>query len=538
MEEYSDEKYDRMLEGLFRRFPSFQNVGAGAYKPGLGHMLVFDQLAGHPHRKYRTIHVAGTNGKGSVSNMLTAVCAAAGMKAGLYTSPHILDFRERIRLVDGRSVLHEDRMIGRAEYISKEDVWEFVQQWGETFDHLDLSFFEITTMMAFRWFALQDVDVAIIETGLGGRLDSTNIITPELSVITNIGLDHCDMLGNTLAEIAFEKAGIIKPGIPVVVGESSPETDAVFERKVLYTNLSEPDFMGDRGRIMQLLTFADKTEPTLWQDRERILGNMDLQGKYQEKNLRTVLAACDVLSGKGVLPGNGTGFRDGLSVDDEVTESRNPEVARAADSNRNQCRTIRHDSQKIWKYKLEWAIEHTASIMDFHGRWEKLSDEPFVICDIGHNSHGLKYNFAQLEDMMKSGRFDRLTVIYGAMADKDVDEIMRMLPSCAEMVFVTAPGRRAMPAGEIMRKYLDAGGRQENAVCAEDMCSALEMAGALPGGLCGSEALGGTETVADGSRATVSGTGKARHLVYIGGSTYVVAEVVPMYNVLFKTVRV
>ena len=538
MEEYSDEKYDRMLEGLFRRFPSFQNVGAGAYKPGLGHMLVFDQLAGHPHRKYRTIHVAGTNGKGSVSNMLTAVCAAAGMKAGLYTSPHILDFRERIRLVDGRSVLHEDRMIGRAEYISKEDVWEFVQQWGETFDHLDLSFFEITTMMAFRWFALQEVDVAIIETGLGGRLDSTNIITPELSVITNIGLDHCDMLGNTLAEIAFEKAGIIKPGIPVVVGESSPETDAVFERKALYTNLSEPEFMGDRGRIMQLLTFADKTEPTLWQDRERILGNMDLQGKYQEKNLRTVLAACDVLSGKGVLPGNGTGFRDGLSVDDEVTESRNPEVARAADSNRDQCRTIRHDSQKIWKYKLKWAIEHTASIMDFHGRWEKLSDEPYVICDIGHNSHGLKYNFAQLEDMMKSGRFDRLTVIYGAMADKDVDEIMRMLPSCAEMVFVTAPGRRAMQAERIMRKYLDAGGRQENAVCAEDIRSALEMAGALPGGLCGREALGGTETVADGSRATVSGTGKARHLVYIGGSTYVVAEVVPMYNVLFKTVRV
>ena len=490
MEEYSDEKYDRMLEGLFRRFPSFQNVGAGAYKPGLGHMLVFDQLAGHPHRKYSTIHVAGTNGKGSVSNMLTAVCAAAGMKAGLYTSPHILDFRERIRLVDGRSVLHEDRMIGRAEYISKEDVWEFVQQWGETFDHLDLSFFEITTMMAFDWFARRNVDAAVIETGLGGRFDSTNIISPVLSIITNIGLDHCDMLGDTLGEIAFEKAGIIKPKVPAVVGESDPETDPVFERKVLYANLPEADFGGDRTRIMSLLTFADKVEPSLWNERERILERMDLQGEYQEKNLRTVLAALDVLGRVGVLPGLKNlppeSYGNNVEVRDKGTE----------------------DGRNIWAETAVSAIEHTAERMQFHGRWEKFSDSPYVICDIGHNSHGLKYNFAQLDKMMRTGRFDRLTIVYGAMADKDIDRIMALFPECAEAVFVTVPGKRAMPAGEIYQRFIRAGGNPEKAICCGNVREALEAAGAI------------ADADAD----------PARHLVYVGGSTYLVAEAVPLFR--------
>ena len=279
-----------MLEKLFVRFPSFQKVGGQAYKPGIDHMVFFDQLVGHPHRKYATVHIAGTNGKGSVSNMLASALAASGLRTGLYTSPHIHDFRERMRILDGRTGAE------RPEYITKEEVWDFIRKWHSTFDHLDLSFFEITTMMAFSWFAAREVDVAVIETGLGGRFDSTNVISPVLSIITNIGLDHCDMLGNTLPEIAFEKAGIIKPKTPVVVGESDPETDPVFERKVLYTNLPEPGYMGDRQKIMSLLTFADRTVPTLWPQKDILLKNMDLQGSYQPKNLRTVLAALDILA--------------------------------------------------------------------------------------------------------------------------------------------------------------------------------------------------------------------------------------------------
>ena len=246
---FSESAYQELIQSLFCRFPSFQKAGASAYKPGIANMEFADQLMGHPHRNYRIIHVAGTNGKGSVSNMLASVLSSSGMKVGLYTSPHILDFRERMRVVCDDSV----------SLIPEEDVWEFVQKWKDTFDHLDLSFFEITTLMALDWFSKVNVDVVVLETGLGGRLDSTNIVTPVLSVITNIGLDHCDMLGDTLPEIAFEKAGIIKPKVPVVVGESHPETDAVFERKVLYTNLPETGFMGNRNAIMSLLTLDRKS---------------------------------------------------------------------------------------------------------------------------------------------------------------------------------------------------------------------------------------------------------------------------------------
>ena len=349
---FSEKAYDEMIGRLFVRFPSFQKTGASAYKPGIANMEFIDQLMGHPHRNYKIIHVAGTNGKGSVSNMLASVLAAGGHKVGLYTSPHILDFRERMRVVSELNVRHlspqrEQQKNAECRLVSKEYVWKFVNQWQDTFDHLDMSFFEITTMLALNWFAHEQVDVVVLETGLGGRLDSTNIVNPVLSVITNIGLDHCDMLGETLPEIAFEKAGIIKPKVPVVVGESHPEIDAVFERKVLYTNISESEFMGNRNAIMSLLTFADKVEPSLWEKHERILGEMDLQGEYQRKNLRTVLAAMDVLGVEG-------------------------------------------------DYVME-ALIRTSARTGFRGRWEKLSDNPYVICDIGHNEHGLKYNLTYLK---------------------------------------------------------------------------------------------------------------------------------------------
>jgi len=435
--------YEDMISGLFQRFQSFQSAGKDAYKPGLDRMEFLDQMAGHPHKKYKTIHIAGTNGKGSVSNMLASVLASTGLRVGLYTSPHILDFRERMRILDGE---------GPVEMISREEVWDYVQKWNETFDNLGLSFFEITTSMAFDWFAARKVDIAVIECGLGGRMDSTNIITPELSVITNIGLDHCDILGETLPEIAFEKAGIIKPRIPVVIGEGGLEIDVVFERKVLYTNLPEPEFMGDRSRIMGLLKSAEKQTPSAWTRADEILAAMDLQGSYQRKNLRTVMTAFDAL---------------GIEMTDAVVS----------------------------------AIEHTAARMDFHGRWERLSTEPLTLCDIGHNAHGLKYNFGQLADMKAAGKYEDLILVYGSVSDKDVDAVLRLLPSFATIIFTAANSHRAMSAKELEARF-----------------AALGL---------GAKATFSCDKVADAvALARDLAARSALPLIYIGGSTYVVSEAV------------
>ena len=458
---FSEESYEKMIGELFCRFPSFQKVGAGAYKPGIANMEFADQLMGHPHRNYGIIHVAGTNGKGSVSNMLASVLAASGKKVGLYTSPHILDFRERARIIDERSE-------GSFTMIPKEYIWNFVHQWKDTFDHLDMSFFEITTLLAMNWFSDMEVDIVVLETGLGGRLDSTNIVTPILSIITNIGLDHCDMLGNTLPEVAFEKAGIIKPKVPVVVGESHPETDPVFERKVLYTNLPEPMFMGNRPMIMSLLTYADKVEPSLWPDHDDVLSRMDLKGEYQRKNLRTVLAALDVLSSAKAV---------------ELTDAAMPAIISAA------ART------------------------GFRGRWETVSDDPWTICDIGHNEHGLKYNFAQLERMKAEGQCTDIIVVYGSVADKDVDAVIHLMPKDAAFIFTQANGKRALPASKVCEKYL--------AFCAETGRSAenVHVADNVP------EAVAMARKIASEIKNVCT---HARPLVYIGGSTYVVSEAVAL----------
>lgn len=455
---YTEENYSEMIQELFLRFPSFQKVGAGAYKPGIDSMKFADQLMGHPHRKYKIIHVAGTNGKGSVSNMLASVLASGGLKVGLYTSPHILDFRERIRMVDNSGFM----------LIPQEDVWGFVQSWKDTFDHLDMSFFEITTMMALDWFAVQEADVVVLETGLGGRLDSTNIVNPVLSVITNIGLDHCDMLGDTLPEIAFEKAGIIKPKVPVVVGESHPETEPVFERKVLYTNLSEPEYMGNRAAIMSLLTYADKTEPSLWDRHESMLAEMDLKGDYQRRNLRTVLAALDTLA----------------SLDRKYS---------------------------VPEENVKEALVHAASRTGFRGRWEQVSSDPYIICDIGHNEHGLRHNFNQLSAMKADGSCTDIIMVYGSVADKDVDAVLHLLPRDAVYIFTRAQGKRALGEDAVLEKYLS--------FCKEDgrSCKDVYTAGTVV------EAV----RMAVGLAAEMKGSDPQAHpLIYIGGSTYVVSEAI------------
>ena len=477
-----------MLDALFQRFPSFQKVGSGAYKPGIGNMEFIDQLLGHPHRNYKVIHVAGTNGKGSVSNMLTSSLAALGFKVGLYTSPHILDFRERMRVVEPVGAVGEVAF----RLIAKEEVWDFVNAYKDTFDHLDMSFFEITTIMALDWFARHEVDYVVLETGLGGRLDSTNIVKPVLSVITNIGLDHCDLLGDTLPEIAFEKAGIIKPCVPVVVGESHPETDAVFERKVLYTNLPEPMFMGSRKMIEALLTFADRTEPMLWDRHEAILAEMDLQGAYQHKNLRTALTALSVLASaepQVAAAVHGAGVSGQVSGADVICE----------------------------------AIVSTASRTGFRGRWDKISDNPVVICDIGHNAHGLKYNFAQLAKMKAEGRCSELIIVYGSVADKDLDSVLPLMPVDARYIFTQAHGKRALSADVIAEKFSAAYPSVET-YKASDVCAAVQMALDMAAS---SESTVDTDSVSGpgASPDSVAGT-IAGPLIYIGGSTYVVSEAV------------
>jgi dihydrofolate synthase/folylpolyglutamate synthase len=280
-------------------------------------------------------------------------------------------------------------------------------------------------------------------------------------VITNIGLDHCDLLGDTLSEIAFEKAGIIKPSVPVVVGESHPETDEVFRRKVLYTNISDPKFMGDRNAVMSLLTFADKVEPSLWDERDSILGGMDLSGSYQRKNLRTVLAALDVL-----------GFT-GESVPD--------------------------------------AIMHTAGRTGFRGRWETVSETPWVIVDIGHNAHGLRYNFAQLEEMLADGRVSDLIVVYGSVADKDIREVLSLMPEAASYIFTQAHGKRALAADAVAEMFVELRG------CASGYLVCPEAA----------EAIGKAVAMAEAVMAKSPG---AKPLIYVGGSTYVVSEVLACLN--------
>ena len=442
MSNYSKEAYRNKLEAIFTRYPSVQNVPFGdAYKPGLDHMVRFSALLGDPHREYRTIHIAGTNGKGSVASMMASVLAASGLKVGLYTSPHIEDFRERARVLVPE--------FAEGPYLILEEyVYDFLCRYEAEMDELDLSFFEITTGLAFKWFSDEKVDVAVIETGLGGRLDSTNIITPDLSIITSIALDHCALLGDTFQAIAGEKAGIFKPGIPALVGEYLPETRPVFEEKA--AELGCP------------LTFAQDVEPSFSYRMEDILRDMDLRGKYQSKNLRTVLAAIDLLKD---IP-----CYEGLGEGDKVAD----------------------------------ALVHTAARSGFHGRWEKLSDTPLVIADIGHNPAALKGNFTQLEEMMGTGEYSSLIIVYAIMADKDLEGIMPLMPPEATYIFTNPQTRRAMPEEELTSRY--------KAFCREQGRT--------------EDRIFHTPSVREALKMAFDIDKEGSPLIYVGGSTYLVSEAV------------
>ena len=476
-------EYEDLVQDIFKRFPSVQKEGfrPGAYKPGLEGMIGFDEVLGNPSRGFRSIHVAGTNGKGSVANMLAAALTAAGYKTGLYTSPHLVDFRERARI--------------NGEMIPREYVQEFLEKWKPYFEAENLSFFEITTGMAFRWFADSHVDIAVIEAGLGGRLDSTNLITPELSIITSIGLDHCALLGNTLQEIAREKAGIMKPGVPCIIGESNPATDPVFDAAAHHLAMTcqvNHQLEHQNGQIGaqthqnanlstktailvsklehggDMLVYADRVEPWMWERHEEILAAMDLQAPVQRKNLRTVLTALDILK------------------IDSFGGLRPPQNDRREARNDKDCCHSERSERICVEERIIYGIEHTAALMHFHGRWERLREKPLVIADIGHNAHALASNFQALEAMNRP-----LIIVYGIMADKDLDSIIPLMPKRARYIFVAPDTPRARPAEDIRRRC--GGG-----ITAPSVKAGMEMA------------------LEEATEDTV---------IYIGGSTFVVAEV-------------
>ena len=374
--------YDETVTYLFNCAPPFQQVGGAAYKEGLSTTIALDNHLGNPHRKFRTIHVAGTNGKGSTSHTLAAILQESGYKVGLYTSPHLIDFRERMR-VNGTPA-------------SKEYVMEFVEKHRAFFEPLQPSFFELTTAMAFNYFAEQNVDVAIIEVGLGGRLDCTNIITPELCIITNISPDHTQFLGNTLQEIASEKAGIIKNGIPVVIGETTTETKEVFAQKAKECN-APITFAEEEA----LLTSATPMENG-YRYSSTVFGEFcgELGGDYQQKNTNTLLSAINILRGKGF--------------------------------------TITEES-------LRKGFTNVCKLTGLMGRWQKIQDNPRVICDAGHNIGGIKYITEQL------ARVDcrELRIVFGMVNDKDITSVLKMMPKNAEYYFTQASIKRAMPADDL-----------------------------------------------------------------------------------------
>ena len=385
--------YTEAVEYLYNAAPLFQNIGAGAYKEGLSNTHFIDDYYGHPHTAYRTIHVAGTNGKGSVSHTLSSILQSAGYKVGLYTSPHLVDFRERIRV--------------NGQMIPKERVVRFVEEDCPTFEKLSPSFFELVTGLAFKYFQEEQVDIAVIEVGLGGRLDCTNIITPILSIITNISFDHTQFLGSTLPQIASEKAGIIKEGIPVVIGETGSHEDIkeVFTNNALRTN-SIILFADELDEVLR--SALDKEGRRIYKTRNHGEIEGDLGGNYQEKNLATTLAAVSILRENGI----------------ELTEE-----------------------------DVKSGIRNCVSNTGLMGRWQTLGTSPRIICDTGHNVAGIEYVVSQLRQTI----YHHLYIIIGMVSDKDVSTVLSLLPHDAHYLFTQASVKRSMPVSEFADKARETG---------------------------------------------------------------------------------
>ncbi len=433
--------YQETVQYLFSQLPLFTRDGASAYKADLTNTIALCERLGNPQHKFKSVHIGGTNGKGSTSHMLAAILQTAGYKTGLYTSPHLKDFRERIRI--------------NGTMISEQVVVDFVAAYQPDFDNIQPSFFEMTVALAFDIFAKEKVDIAIVEVGLGGRLDSTNVITPLLSVITNIGWDHMNLLGNTLQLIATEKAGIIKPGIPVIVGQNQPEVADIFIEKAKREN-SRISFASDMksevrspesgNRIPNELLTITVTQSTTEGLKTIDLG-LDLTGTYQLKNIKTVLAAVDELRLQGF----------------QITEDH-----------------------------LKTALSQVKTLTGLHGRWEVLSKHPLTICDTGHNPDGIK----EVLQNIASVKYDHLHFVLGVVNDKDISKILAMLPQDASYYFCKPDIPRGLDSESLKQQAANINLHGQSYPSVKDAVTAAQ------------------------------GTAGENDLVFVGGSTFVVAEAV------------
>ena len=387
--------YEETITYLYNSAPLFQNVGGDAYKEGLGTTLTLDKHFGHPHRKFRTIHVAGTNGKGSCSHTLAAILQSAGYKVGLYTSPHLVDFRERIRV--------------NGEMIPRQRVIDFVEQHRSFFEPLHPSFFELTTAMAFNYFAEQQVDVAVIEVGLGGRLDCTNIIRPDLCVITNISFDHIQFLGDTLAKIAAEKAGIIKPGIPVVIGETTPETKPVFMETA--QKQGAPIHFAEEEQLV--VSHLPQNGKNYYWTRDYPHLEGELGGLCQVYNTNTLMSAIRVLTSIGY---------------------------------------------KIEEEHVRRGFANVCALTGLMGRWQKIQESPAAFCDTGHNKAGIELILKQLSIQ----KYHHLHIVIGMVNDKDIRGVLDMLPRNATYYFTKASVSRALNEREVQRLAKEVAGLEGN----------------------------------------------------------------------------
>ena len=413
--------YEETLDYLYSQMPEYQRIGHLAYKPGLDNSLKLDELFGHPHTKFKTIHVGGTNGKGSTSHLLAAILQKSGYKTGLYTSPHLVDFRERIRV--------------NGEIVPKDYVVEFVKKYRDGFEPIMPSFFELTMEMAFLYFAEQKVDVAVIEVGLGGRLDSTNIISPDLSIITNIGLEHTQYLGDTLPKIAAEKAGIIKPETPVVIGEAGDEeVKRVFAQKA--EEMNAPIVFAESRITENHRQFPDV--------------HSQLKGFAQSHNTNTVLTAVNELR------------KIGYTIPSEAIYN---------------------------------GFENVVELTGLMGRWQTLQENPKIICDTGHNAHGIRY----IAEQLSQEKYEKLHIVFGMVNDKDTRAVLNLLPKNALYYFTKPSNERAM--------------KEETLA---EQAAAQRLRGKT------------FQTVAHAVAEAQKNADK-NDLIFIGGSSFVVADALPLF---------
>ncbi len=440
--------FPQAIDYLYAIAPPFHEVGAKAYKPGLETM---HRLMGAlcPSLPFPVIHIAGTNGKGSTSHLIASALAAAGKRVGLYTSPHLVSFCERVRVIEPSAISDQPSAI-RPAFIPEDYVASFVETNHGLIEALQPSFFEITTAMAFCWLAEQKVDIAVVEVGLGGLLDATNIVSPCLTVITNIGMDHTDLLGHTLAEIAEQKAGIMKPGVPCVIGETDEQTRPVFLARARECNI-----LGDGLETTTCRLWLADECAFLRSQRLRFAPYCDLKGDYQQRNMQTAYVALQAL-------------RHYAAADIPLTASA-----------------------------IQDGFAHVVSYTGLRGRWEVIADQPLTICDTGHNSHGVRTYVEQLKAYHK-----RLHIVFGMVADKDVDEVLQLLPEYASYYFTQPDSHRALPAAEMLARWqkLHPESHAQSYISVGDALHAAQAAA------------------------------EPDDLIFIGGSNYVVGEVLKNFS--------